>query len=69
MTYKLNAKDMVSALNHITSTEEKYLLVDDENAAMELSQVYLDGGGNGSVTGPYLQPINNYPKRIWYVEK
>ena len=58
-----------NALKNIISVEPEYLLLDNEDSAKELSQVFLDGGGNGSITGPYLQAVQNLPKRIWYVQK
>jgi hypothetical protein len=73
-TKRLEAAAIVRALLSITKTDiedavsENGIVVNDEGAANEISQLFLDAGvGGGVITGPYLQPINGTPKKVWYI--
>lgn len=63
---QLAAQTLAIAINHIVATTPTELIVNDKEAAMELSQLYMDAYGNkGAVTGPFL--MNE--KQVWHVQK
>jgi len=73
-TDNLTALEICRALLSITQTDvepaigENGIIVNDKLAADEISQLFLDANiGGGVITGPFLQPINGSPKRIWYI--
>ena len=63
------AKELAAAIKGIIKVEDGSLIVDSKENADTLSQLLIDAENEVcSVTGPFLQPVNNYPKRVWYVE-
>ena len=68
------AKELANAIKAIISTDidstnEKQLIVSSLEDAETLSQLMIDAeNGRCSITGPYLQPVNGNPKKVWYVE-
>ena len=71
---KTKAMEICRSILSITATDlepsigENGIVVNDKLAADEISQLFLDADlGGGVITGPYLQPIDGTPKRIWYI--
>ena len=66
---QLIANEIAKALRQIIRIDDNSLIVGSKEAAEELSQIFLDSGKGGVITGPFLEPVNNFPKRVvWYIE-
>ena len=70
----MNAQELAKAIKDITNTDidktgDSYVIVKSKEAAETISQIFLDAGNGGVITGPYLQPINKKPTRIWTIDK
>lgn len=68
------AEELANAVKAIINTDvdktcKEYLIVSNKEDAETLSQLMIDAGNiRCSITGPFLQPINGNPIRVWNVE-